>query len=150
VFREQLSDGANQILAQLHRAFRLGPVVNIFRSNLVTHLLVQLTICAETSMPRAFCKSVSLSRPLALSRRRILLRISSSDHHLGTGKPDCARVNVSSRASPFYPVRFVNEILRNTGMFRVFRGEVRWRSGRPSYPRYRSEACKSRRLRKLR
>jgi len=46
-------------------------------------------------------------------------------------KPDCAcalqRKAADRRrsipSSPFSPVRFVDEILRNTGMFRVFRGK---------------------------
>src|ERR1700693_5387116 len=60
--------------------------------------------------------------------------------------------------SAFSPVRYVNEILPNTGMFRIFPGKGRgyfsavqtaWRSGKDSNPWYRSETCKSRRVRKL-
>jgi hypothetical protein len=82
-------------------------------------------------------------------------------------KPDCARafwrkagmVPPSPTSSPFSAVRFEDEILRNTGIILVFRRRasgnslqirLAWRRKKDSNPRYRSERCKSRRLRKLR
>jgi hypothetical protein len=65
----------------------------------------------------------------------------------------------SLQSSDFSAVRFAEELSLKMGIFRVFRGKGRrnfsavktcWRSGKDSNPRYRSERCKSRRLRKLR
>jgi hypothetical protein len=85
-------------------------------------------------MPRAFCRSLSLSRPLVLSNRRILFKISSSDQRFGTGRPACARSNVFASTIGGNASCFLTQSRGSTGISGPLRRcECRFQMLQPMY-----------------